>query len=584
MFKKSMTLGSKLLKAPKRSGGLSLNDDDDQKEKKTEKKTSLFKKFNKKNDEHIQEVNEDDSEKEEKEAPRQLDINLLNKEDIELKANNVVCACGGNMEKVPNSVLYICTTCDSSVIITCPKCDLCESAMCDISENKCPVCENVIRLTSIQCNCEKKPIIKNENENEEKNYYKCGACKKIYSLILIKCFCGEVKPLNEFDKIYICSECENVRTLEEVEPAEKSKKTVKNEDINEYLNSHSLINSYCKSLTSTKEINISEENNYISSIAYIPNYAFLNKDCILTGHKNGLITLWELDDMSDIKNFKEHTGKIKSIKILNPLNYKITDDNKDNLYFITIAEDKCIKIWDSEEEEKSIYSFTSHSSILCMKIMNDKLIVANKEKELLIYKYEQKNNKFSIQLIKKGKTNHSSNINSIITLKISKGNFIISSSDKIFLHEYNNKNKSLLQKLEFNNAHKGIIYKLELVKKNKFLSCGADHVIKLWTYNMKESILALNDLVKGAIYSLQLINLISTSDEKIIVVGTEDKKMCFIKLSFKNYNNIINKLGEYTRPESVYETFYLYKNQNNLNFGTISFDKANKVYLLGKSK
>ena len=83
---------------------------------------------------------------------------------------------------------------------------------------------------------------------------------------------------------------------------------------------------------------------------------------------------------------------------------------------------------------------------------------------------------------------------------------------------------------------------------------------------------------------MQLINLISTTDEKIIVVGTEDKKMCFIKLSFKNYNNIINKLGEYTRPESVYETFYLYKNQNNLNFGTISFDKANKVYLLGKSK
>jgi hypothetical protein len=41
--------------------------------------------------------------------------------------------------------------------------------------------------------------------------------------------------------------------------------------------------------------------------------------------------------MSDIKNFKEHTGKIKSIKILNPLNYKITADNKDNLYFITIA-------------------------------------------------------------------------------------------------------------------------------------------------------------------------------------------------------------------------------------------------------
>ena len=80
---------------------------------------------------------------------------------------------------------------------------------------------------------------------------------------------------------------------------------------------------------------------------------------------------------------------------------------------------------------------------------------------------------------------------------------------------------------------------------------------------MKESILAINDLVKGAIYSLQLINLISTTDEKIVVVGTEDKKMCFIKLSFKNYNNVLNKLGEYTRPESVSETFYLYKNQNN---------------------
>ena len=108
----------------------------------------------------------------------------------------------------------------------------------------------------------KKPIIKNEKEDEEKNYYKCGTCKKIYSLILIKCFCRKVKSLNEFDKIYICSECENVRILEEVEPAEKSKKTVKNEDVNEYLNSHPLIN-YCKSLTSTKEINISDENNYI---------------------------------------------------------------------------------------------------------------------------------------------------------------------------------------------------------------------------------------------------------------------------------------------------------------------------------
>ena len=71
---------------------------------------------------------------------------------------------------------------------------------------------------------------------KKKNYYKCGACKKIYSLILIKCFCRKVKPLNEFDKIYICSECENVRILEEVESAEKSKKTVKNEDINEYNN------------------------------------------------------------------------------------------------------------------------------------------------------------------------------------------------------------------------------------------------------------------------------------------------------------------------------------------------------------
>ena len=59
--------------------------------------------------------------------------------------------------------------------------------------------------------------------------------------------------------------------------------------------------------------------------------------------------------MSDIKNFKEHTGKIKSIKILNPLNYKITDDNKDNLYFITIAEDKCIKIWIRRRRKKYLF-------------------------------------------------------------------------------------------------------------------------------------------------------------------------------------------------------------------------------------
>ena len=261
---------------------------------------------------------------------------------------------------------------------------------------------------------------------------------------------------------------------------------------------------------------------------------------------------------------------------------ELTPENKDSLYFITASEDKHIKIWDIENEDKSIFSFTSHSPILCMKIANDKIITANKEKEILVYNYEHKNNKFTLQLNKKIKTNHSSIINSIIILHNSKGCFIISSSDKIFMHEYNNKNKSLLQKLEYNNTHKGIIYKLEIIKKNKFLSCGADHVIKLWSYNKKESILVINDLVKGAIYSLQLFNLLSTTEEKILTVGTEDKKLVFIKISFKNYNNVMNKLGEYTRPENIYETFYLYKNQNDLNFGTISFDKANKVFLLGK--
>ena len=450
---------------------------------------------------------------------------------------------------------YVCN-CKNNVNLYNFICDLCFNNMSLINNNnlnKCEYCnKNFIGIKSFQCKCGFNILINNNNINN----ILCTNCNNQY-YIFFNCSCNEKKNKNEI--ILLCNYCNNLK---------KFNKNKNNFYMNskEFLNLNSSLFNFKNNIEN--KLNI-DENNSIWAIENVPFCSILNeKNSILTGHSNGTINLWDLNNKIPFKKYNEHISKVFDIKFFN------------RNYFISCSEDKNIKIWNLSNE-KSIFTFSNDSENYCIYLYNKNLFVGDKNGNFNLFLIEENNDQIKINLINKINSNHNDLIWRIKLLKNNFGEFLISGSkNSLILHKFNNIENNLIFKLKYNNnVPNKLIFDIEILNKNIFISC-CENLIKIWNFLYKNPIYVIDNIFNNSIYSIKYLEQFSNQKEKIVVFGGIEKKFYVFKF-YISEKIIIDKLYEINGEDEIYKIINLFNCNCNFNFATINYGKNNYFYLLG---
>ena len=343
---------------------------------------------------------------------------------------------------------------------------------------------------------------------------------------------------------------------------------------------HSAVYKYFKGNIIEKKLT-TNQNDSILSICYIPSFSF-KKDAILTGHSSGDIFMWDINKGNKIKIFCEHISKVYDLKLLQFNNNK----SSFKINFISISEDKTIKIWDSSSQH-SLLSISQLYPIYCIDNINStSFITGDKNKNIYIHQFNiNSNNITKGMMIKKHIEQHSAFIWRVLVLKkLNKTNkhyFISSSKNNLILHQLSGDqiNKQIDNIHTYKEAHDGLIKDITELSFGKFASCGVDNTIKIWEYNKINCIHIITDLFEKSnnslIYCLLYLNDydIQSKEDVIICCGNENK----VKVIGLNGKDIVI-YGEFIRPESVHKVKLL---TNNGKFKFMSINNNNNLYLWG---
>ena len=340
------------------------------------------------------------------------------------------------------------------------------------------------------------------------------------------------------------------------------------------------VSKYFKGNIIEKKLTINQ-NDSILSICYIPSFSF-KKDAILTGHSSGDIFMWDTNKGNKIKTFCEHISKVYDLKLLqfnsNKSSFKIN--------FISISEDKTIKIWDSSSQH-SLLSISQLYPIYCIDNINsNSFITGDKNKNIYIHQFNVNSNNITKgMMIKKHIEQHSGFIWRVLVLKkLNKTNkhyFISSSKNNLILHQLSGDHitKQIDNIHTYKEAHDGLIKDITELSFGKFASCGVDNTIKIWEYNKMNCIHIITDLFEKSnnsfIYCLLYLNDydIQSKEDVIICCGNENK----VKVIGLNGKDIVI-YGEFIRPEPVHKVKLLTKNDK---YKFMSINNNNNLYLWG---
>ena len=329
--------------------------------------------------------------------------------------------------------------------------------------------------------------------------------------------------------------------------------------------------SYEKIIPTTKK-------DFITTLCYCPT---LNngKPAIVTGHQSGNIYAWDIDKDTKIKTYSEHTNKIWDL-------CKIFFTSKLRQIFTSISEDSYLKIWDSSSSSKSAISIKYKEPLTAIDIHpSNYIIFASKERTLYCQQVDFgrkgeliKGDKF------KENTTHESLILRICILdqgSIHNTYVVTGSENTLQLHKVDFSRRKFFIHKEFPNAHKGVIRDILDITNMQFLTCGDDHLIKVWDITMDKEIRAIDTVSDTVIYSLMNVFVADA-----FVFGSEDKKMKIVskwKILNQEEGEYQPKVHyEYDRKEAAYKMVYL-KDNDLYSLAAIDNGCSTNVYMWGNN-
>ena len=329
--------------------------------------------------------------------------------------------------------------------------------------------------------------------------------------------------------------------------------------------------SYEKIIPTTKK-------DYITALCYCPT---LNngKPAIVTGHQSGNIYAWDIDKDLKIKTYSEHTNKIWDLR-------KIFFTSKLRQIFTSISEDNYLKIWDSSSSSKSAISIKYKEPLTAIDIHpSNYIIFASKERTLYCQQVDFgrkgeliKGDKF------KENTTHSSLILRICILdqgSIHNTYVVTGSENTLQLHKVDFSRRKFFIHKEFPNAHCGVIRDILDITNMQFLTCGDDHLIKVWDITMDKEIRTIDTVSDNTIYSLMNVFVADA-----FVFGSEDKKMKIVskwKILSQEEGEYQPKVHyEYDRKEAACKMVYL-KDNDLYSLAAIDNGCSTNVYMWGNN-
>lgn len=330
-------------------------------------------------------------------------------------------------------------------------------------------------------------------------------------------------------------------------------------------------------LYSYEKIISTEKNDPIWSICYCPTL-LQGKGAIVTGHSSGSIFAWNCDKYIKSKTYLEHSNKVYDIK-----NIYYTSTYRQ--IFVSVSEDRSLKIWESTSQHSTI-SISSIYPIYTLDIHPSNYIIYGDKNKTLYCQYIDIGSKG--QLIKdinfKSETTHNSFIWRVKLLSQSSldNTYVISASEnslQIHKLEINKKRFTLIN--EHNEAHKGLIHDIIEFgyEHDKFLTCGVDHFIKLWSVHESSPLNVIDYLYDNTIFSLMEVK-----EKEILICGGYDKQMKLINtkdiLTSSQQQQQVQSQYEYKRPESLYKIIPIINNSI-FTIASINYGCSSNVYLWG---
>ena len=335
-------------------------------------------------------------------------------------------------------------------------------------------------------------------------------------------------------------------------------------------------NSNKMDLYSYEKIISTEKNDPIWSICYCPTL-LQGKGAIVTGHSSGSIFAWNCDKYIKSKTYLEHSNKVYDIK-----NIYYTSTYRQ--IFVSVSEDRSLKIWESTSQHSTI-SISSIYPIYTLDIHPSNYIIYGDKNKTLYCQYIDIGSKG--QLIKdinfKSETTHNSFIWRVKLLSQSSldNTYVISASEnslQIHKLEINKKRFTLIN--EHNEAHKGLIHDIIEFgyEHDKFLTCGVDHYIKLWSVHESSPLNVIDYLYDNTIFSLMEVK-----EKEILICGGYDKQMKLINtkdILTSQQQQQVQSQYEYKRPESLYKIIPIINNSI-FTIASINYGCSSNVYLWG---
>ena len=326
-----------------------------------------------------------------------------------------------------------------------------------------------------------------------------------------------------------------------------------------------------------KEIETTK-NDQISSFCYCPTLNNGNP-AIVTGHNSGNIYAWDIETNKKIKSYSEHKGKVWDVK-------KIYFTSKLRQIFATISEDSFLKLWDSSSPSKSAISIQYKIPLTVLDIHpSNYIIFADREKTLYCQKVDFgrkgeliKEDKF------KGPSTHNNEINRMCILdqgSIHNTYLVTGSVNVMQIHKVDFIKRKFILHQEYPQAHQGLIYDILDITNMQFLTCAADHLIKVWDITQEAPIRIIDSICNDTIYSLMNVFVADA-----FICGTADNKMKIINkkkiLSTDENSYKPTILYEYDRKEPLYKMIYLTDNDV-YSIASINNGCSNKVYMWGNT-
>ena len=409
----------------------------------------------------------------------------------------------------------------------------------------------------------------------------CSACFQTHKNHQIVSFQKLGQILKEEEEEYH----NKLRLIKEIAEINKSN-LLSLEKENKYMQDHDYLKDYRDNLIRGKRMDLGAKNG-ASCVCYInrsykSNNLILN-DGLLTGHKTGIIYLWDINSQKKVRRFSSHSAKINKIMLV-PYNKE--------LLFVSISEDKTTKIWSISKEDPLI-SVNNDSILTSLEVLNDHTIaVGDNEGYLSLYMFryltdKEGNLRLKVHYKMTYEIGEVPCIRSICLLRKEESRYIVITGDSYLAsYEVVNDNKNIAKHKEYESPHNGDIHNVTELSKGRFVTVGEDNLIKIWNYNESKCLLEISDYVDDKITCVLYLNdfderFMKEPNHDVLLIGGLNKSIYAIAVMYDDFYIDTLKIAEFPQEFSIHKMSLLYNDDYILAAGDDG--SSDFIYLFGET-